>query len=109
VGTPLLGAVVLPRLSNLRAAEPMGPAVTLSPPSPAKSPSPGPRPDETAVLDRDLMQPKRFPTNTISSSEKAAQQVRQRVADSAEEITAVIDMSGLDSSEVTPAQDGDTK
>ncbi|WP_438871431.1 Wzz/FepE/Etk N-terminal domain-containing protein [Paractinoplanes lichenicola] len=99
VGTPLLGAVVLPRLSHLRAAEQAGPAVTLSPPSP----HPGPRPDETAVLDRDLMQPQRFPTNTMSAAEKAAQKVRPRVADSAEEITAVIDMSGLD----VKAQDGD--
>ncbi|WP_438872695.1 GNVR domain-containing protein [Paractinoplanes pyxinae] len=105
VGTPLLGAVVLPRLTNLRVPEPTGPAVTLTPPSPAK---PSPRPDETAVLDRDLMQPKRFPTNTVTSSEKAAaQQVRQRIADSAEEITAVIDMSGV--ADKIEKQDGDTK
>ncbi|MGK5680905.1 GNVR domain-containing protein [Actinoplanes sp. URMC 104] len=101
VGTPLLGAVVLPRLSNLRVAEPVGPAVTLTPPP---SPSPSPRPDETAVLDRDLVQPRRFPTNTVST----ASQVRQRMSDSAEEITAVIDMSGTDLSDA-PAQDGDQK
>jgi Mrp family chromosome partitioning ATPase/capsular polysaccharide biosynthesis protein len=106
VGTPLLGAVVLPRLTNLRHAEPTGPAVTLSPPSP----KPSPKPDETAVLDRDLVQPKRFPTNTVSSAERTAnQQVRQRVADSAEEITAVIDMSGTEPADGSKAQDGDKK
>ncbi|GID26550.1 Wzz/FepE/Etk N-terminal domain-containing protein [Paractinoplanes brasiliensis] len=99
VGTPLLGAVVMPRLSQMRAAESAGPAVTLTPPVPSS----GPRPDETAVLDRDLMPPKRFPTNTMSAADKAAQQVRPRVADSAEEITAVIDMSGVD----VKTQDGD--
>ena len=47
VGTPLLGAVVLPRLANLRAAQPTvgGPAVTLSPNSPA-------RPGDRAAADR---------------------------------------------------------
>ncbi|MBU2668778.1 lipopolysaccharide biosynthesis protein [Actinoplanes bogorensis] len=109
VGTPLLGAVVLPRLSNLRVPEPTGPAVTLSPPV-----ATGPRPDETAVLDRDLMPPRRFPTNTMSAADKAAttQQVqRQRVADSAEEITAVIDMSGADltSADSPSTPDGDKK
>ncbi|MBM2619292.1 lipopolysaccharide biosynthesis protein [Actinoplanes sp. LDG1-06] len=110
VGTPLLGAVVLPRLSNLRGPEPTGPAVTLTPPVANTG---GPRPDETAVLDRDLMQPQRFPTNTVSAAEKAAaqQQVRQRVADSAEEITAVIDMSGTDltGADSSKAKDGDQK
>jgi Mrp family chromosome partitioning ATPase len=99
VGTPLLGAVVLPRLPNLPAAEVNPPAVTLTPAESA-----------------DLTQPMRFPTNTMSAAEKAAKaakaaaaektaekpQVRPRTAEAAAEITAVIDMSGV-------AKDGDGK
>jgi hypothetical protein len=57
----------------------------------------------------------RFPTNTISAAEKAKAataaaaektaekpQVRPRAAESADEVTAVIDMSGM-------AKDGDGK
>jgi hypothetical protein len=117
VGTPLLGAVVLPRLANLRAPEPSGPAVTLSA---AEKDSKAARPDGP-VSDSDLTQPMRFPTNTMSAAEKAKTaktaktaaalaaektaekpQVRPRTADAADEITAVIDMSGM-------AKDGDGK
>ena len=110
VGTPLLGAVVLPRLGNPRGAEPSGPAVAL--PAMAKQSKPvrldGP------VADSDLTQPMRFPTNTMSASEKAKAaalaaektaekpHVRPRTADAADEVTAVIDMSGM-------AKDGDGK
>jgi len=108
VGTPLLGAVVLPRLHNLRSADPAGPAVTLTPPT--RPPSPGPRSDETVVLGGGLVQPKRFPTNTVSSADRTAnQQVRQRVAEDTDEITAVIDMSGLDLTDGPKTQDGDQK
>jgi hypothetical protein len=67
----------------------------------------------------------RFPTNTMSAAEKAKQaaaaaanektapnaQVRPRTADSADEITAVIDMSGLvqNGAGTDGAQDGDGK
>ncbi|MFI5890696.1 Wzz/FepE/Etk N-terminal domain-containing protein [Actinoplanes sp. NPDC051513] len=96
VGTPLLGAVVLPRLSNLPTSEINPPAVTLSP--------------GEKISDGDLTQPMRFPTNTMSAAEKAKlaektqekPQVRPRSAESADEITAVIDMSGM-------AKDGDGK
>ncbi|SNY51645.1 Wzz/FepE/Etk N-terminal domain-containing protein [Paractinoplanes atraurantiacus] len=97
VGTPLLGAVVLPHLTNLRTAEAAAPVVTLTP---APASSEGPRPDETAVLTA----PQRFPTNTVSSAEKAA--LRQRDANHADEITAVIDMSGKIKN---IAKDGDKK
>jgi hypothetical protein len=82
VGTPLLGAVVLPRLSHLRNVEAVAPAVTLPP-----------RPMDEPISDIELTQPMRIPTGTLSATEKA--QVRQRAVDRAEEITAVIDMSGM--------------
>jgi len=110
VGTPLLGAVVLPRLANLRGGAPNGPAVTLSA---AERDSKAARLDGP-VSDSDLTQPMRFPTNTMSAAEKAKAaalaaektaekpQVRPRTADAADEITAVIDMSGM-------VKDGDGK
>ncbi len=120
VGTPLLGAVVLPRLSGLRAAEVSAPAVTLPPPSEKPSGKPaGRKAGDGPVSDSDLTQPMRFPTNTMSAAEKAKKaaaaanektapnaQVRPRTADSADEITAVIDMSGMVKD---GAQDGDGK
>jgi MinD-like ATPase involved in chromosome partitioning or flagellar assembly len=103
VGTPLLGAVVLPRLSTMRGPEPLAPAVALTPPVAG--------PDET--------QPMRIPTGTISGTDraqraaldKAAQQVRQRPSDNAEEITAIIDMSGMGKGGLAKdgAADGDKK
>ena len=108
VGTPLLGAVVLPRLANLRTAEPNAPLVTLTPPAAPPAASPVPRTDEqTTILDVDQTQRMRFPTNTTSAAEKAAQQVRQRSVDSAEEVTAVIDMSGAGTADGD--RDGDQK
>ncbi|MET0418892.1 MAG: lipopolysaccharide biosynthesis protein, partial [Actinoplanes sp.] len=95
VGTPLLGAVVLPRLANLRAADAAAPIVTLSPPVPAES-----KPDEASSNDLELTQPMRIPTGTVSAAEKAAQ-VRQRTVESDKEITAVI--------ELPSAADGDKK
>jgi capsular polysaccharide biosynthesis protein/Mrp family chromosome partitioning ATPase len=100
VGTPLLGAVVLPRLANLRAADAAAPIVTLTPPVAAE-----PKPAD-ASADAELTQRMRIPTGTVSAAEKAAGQPRQRKVDSADEITAVIDISGLAKD---GAQDGDRK
>jgi uncharacterized protein involved in exopolysaccharide biosynthesis/Mrp family chromosome partitioning ATPase len=120
VGTPLLGAVVLPRLTNLRGPEPNGPAVVLSA---AERDSKAARPEVPGSAgpgagsgtDPEFTQPIRFPTNTMSAAEKAKAsaavaaektpekpQVRPRTAGEADEITAVIDMSGV-------AKDGDGK
>lgn len=106
VGTPLLGAVVLPRLSGLRAADVQAPAVTLT--SSTGVPVAGGKP----VLDDDMTQPMRFPTGPPSAGERDAKAVkgakapralpsptptagRQRATDQSAEVTAVIDMSGV--------------
>jgi uncharacterized protein involved in exopolysaccharide biosynthesis/Mrp family chromosome partitioning ATPase len=62
VGTPLLGAVVLPRLAGLRTADLAPPAVALSP---ALTSSPLERisPDETAVIDAEKTM--RFPAGPV--------------------------------------------
>jgi uncharacterized protein involved in exopolysaccharide biosynthesis/MinD-like ATPase involved in chromosome partitioning or flagellar assembly len=107
VGTPLLGAVVLPRLSGLRVGEAVAPAVALTPAMASAA-------ENSAIPDSEMTQPMRIPTGTMSAAEKAqkaaadraAQQVRQRSADNAEEITAVIDMSGMTRD---GASDGDQK
>ncbi|HEX8931489.1 MAG TPA: hypothetical protein VGA45_21455, partial [Actinomycetota bacterium] len=70
--------------------------------------------EDGPIPDSELTQPMRIPTGTLSAAEKAqkaaadkaAQQVRQRGADSTEEITAVIDMSGMVKD---GAADGDKK
>ena len=119
VGTPLLGAVVLPRLNNLRVSEPTAPAVTLTAPDrPALDQGDG------IITDADLTQPMRFPTNTRSAADKAREkaakaanektaqnaQVRPRTGSSADEVTAVIDMSGSGLvKEGAKAEDGDGK
>ena len=137
VGTPLLGAVVLPRLNGLRAAEVNPPAVTLTAPAPAADAAPG-RPG----FDSDLTQQMRIPTGTVSASAsasasaessrlaengtaesaatdakaektaKAAQNgaVRQRATDAGDEITAIIDLSGsVKAGKPDAAKDGDRK
>jgi hypothetical protein len=155
VGTPLLGAVVLPRLSGLRSGEVNQPAVTLPPPG--SLPVAGRKPGEP-VLDDDMTQPMRFPTGTVSAAEAAARKaaegkqqgarkaephprtaeppspgdkaaknakatqaaqaaqnaaaaaVRQRATDDADEITAVIDLSGaVKAGNTDTAKDGDGK
>jgi len=90
VGTPLLGAVVLPRLTGMRTDEDNLPVVTLpagAEPSkiePRKiEPRQDARPDETAVLDNDRTQPMRLPT--------AGGPVRPRQGD-LDEVTAIIDL-----------------
>ncbi len=74
VGTPLLGAVVLPRLTSLRNDDMDLPAVALTPPGPNAAQAVAAnaraaaerRPDETVVLDDDRTQPVRIPTGTVS-------------------------------------------
>jgi capsular polysaccharide biosynthesis protein/MinD-like ATPase involved in chromosome partitioning or flagellar assembly len=109
VGTPLLGAVVLPRLSGSHSADENPPAVTLVPPD-STEPSPAGRPKHSGVGkagpvyrsgDIELTQPTRFPTGTVSAGEKTAGDkatgekagLRQRTDDN--DVTAVIDMSGV--------------
>jgi Mrp family chromosome partitioning ATPase/capsular polysaccharide biosynthesis protein len=84
VGTPLLGAVVLPRLTGVRADEVNLPAVSLSPSSPDVK-----KPEETMILDEERTQPMRIPTGTMSRPSPA--QVRPRQSDS-DDVTAVIEM-----------------
>ncbi|MGA5301390.1 Wzz/FepE/Etk N-terminal domain-containing protein [Nucisporomicrobium flavum] len=77
VGTPLLGAVVLPHLTGMArstAADNL-PAVALS----------AQKPDETAVLDDDRTQPMRIPTGPPARP--------PRQGDGSEEVTAVIDLT----------------
>ena len=110
VGTPLLGAVVLPRLSGLRTDDVDLPAVTLPPAGTSAGRaadtakvtdtakvSPRPRPDDTAVLDAELTQPVRLPTGTVSraAGREAANPggpARPRQADP-DEVTAVIELA----------------
>ncbi|MEU4215589.1 Wzz/FepE/Etk N-terminal domain-containing protein [Actinoplanes sp. NPDC026623] len=81
VGTPLLGAVVLPRLTGMRGGEENLPAVAL--PAERKEP----RSDEAATADADRTQPLRS-----SASPTTGGQVRPREGGQ-DEVTAVIDMS----------------
>jgi hypothetical protein len=92
VATPLLGAVVLPRLTGVRTGEANGPVVTLPPPSsaPAANEPGGPSPEETAVLDADRTQPLRLPTAASRPSPPA---VRPRQNGEGDDVTAVIEMS----------------
>jgi Mrp family chromosome partitioning ATPase/capsular polysaccharide biosynthesis protein len=91
VGTPLLGAVVLPRLAPIRAADVHGPAVTLT----AGMPVAGGKP----VRDNDMTQPMRFPTGTLSAAQKEAGKDRGPKALPSPhpplDDTAIIDMSGV--------------
>ncbi|HEY0536372.1 MAG TPA: Wzz/FepE/Etk N-terminal domain-containing protein [Actinoplanes sp.] len=93
VGTPLLGAVVVPRLAPLRAADVHGPAVTLS--AGPGMPVAGGKP----IRDHDMTQPMRFPTGTLSASQKeaAAKDKAPKALPSPHgpaDDTAIIDMSG---------------
>nr|BFE76503.1 hypothetical protein GCM10020092_098040 [Actinoplanes digitatis] len=81
VGTPLLGAVVLPRLTGMRGVEENLPVVTL------QAERREPRPDETAVLDADRTQPLRTPPSPGGGAP-----VRPREA-GMDEVTAVIDLN----------------
>jgi Mrp family chromosome partitioning ATPase len=117
VGTPLLGAVVLPRLAGLRAADMHAPAVTLPPPSGV--PVNGGRP----MRDGDLTQPMRIPTGTMSAAQKREAAQREAAAQKeaakkalpspkppADDVTAIIDMSGaVKAGNSDGATDGDQK
>ena len=100
VGTPLLGAVVLPRLASPRTDDTTTPAVRLTPAGPAGETPEGPRPDETAVLDADRTQPMRLPTGTVSrmsrdpapAGDGRPAPIRPRPVE-ADEVTAVIEMT----------------
>jgi len=111
VGTPLLGAVVLPRLTSLRSDDLDLPAVSLTPPggnmatavaanakavaANAKAAAER-RPDETVVLDEERTQPVRIPTGTVSRMHAGGATVRPRPSDDDDEVTAVIDMTPID-------------
>src|SRR3954468_16573504 len=86
VGTPLLGAVVLPRLAGLRTDDVTEPAVALTAPT-VEKPIIG-SPEETAVIEADRTQPMRFPTNTVSRPAP-----RQNANVSGDAPTAVIELS----------------
>jgi capsular polysaccharide biosynthesis protein/Mrp family chromosome partitioning ATPase len=121
VGTPLLGAVVLPRLAGLRSADVHTPAVTLAPP--VGMPVAGGKP----VRDDDMTQPMRFPTGTLSAAQKegAQKEAAQKERDKAPKAlpsphgpaddTAVLDVTGIDMSGAVKAgnsdgaKDGDQK
>jgi capsular polysaccharide biosynthesis protein/MinD-like ATPase involved in chromosome partitioning or flagellar assembly len=115
VGTPLLGAVVLPRLAGNRSTDAPPPAVTLTPGNAGSAPVAGP--DDGPISDIELTQPMRILTGTMSAAEKAAARakargtaqqshgshaaqsvqtgpMRQRAMDNGDEITAIIDMTG---------------
>jgi uncharacterized protein involved in exopolysaccharide biosynthesis/Mrp family chromosome partitioning ATPase len=95
VGTPLLGAVVLPRLAGLRTDDVNLPAVALTPQQTGKPAEKidGPRPDETAVIDADRTQPMRLPTGTSRPAPTAKPNpIRPRQVD-VDEVTAVIELT----------------
>lgn len=88
VGTPLLGAVVLPRLSGLRTDEVDPPVVALAPPT-VETPL-LPKPEDTAVLDAE--QTMRFPTGTASRP-------APRQGGEGDEATAVIELAPAQTTE----------
>ena len=95
VGTPLLGAVVLPRLAGLRTDDVNLPAVALTPQQTGKPAEKidGPRPDKTAVIDADRTQPMRLPTGTSRPAPAAKPNpIRPRQVD-VDEVTAVIELT----------------
>ncbi|MET8152261.1 Wzz/FepE/Etk N-terminal domain-containing protein [Actinoplanes sp. NPDC049668] len=92
VGTPLLGAVVLPRLTGMRGVEENLPVVTL------QAERREPRPDETAFLDADRTQPLRTPP---SPGGGGAVRPREGAMD---EPTAVLDLNTKGPQGNAPAQ-----
>jgi hypothetical protein len=91
VGTPLLGAVVLPRLRGMRTDEGHFPVVALTPPQ-----------NENVVLDEERTQPMRISTGTTSRPTPGPGPVRPRLGDG-DEVTAIIDMTPAIKIEMTPA------
>jgi Mrp family chromosome partitioning ATPase/capsular polysaccharide biosynthesis protein len=106
VGTPLLGAVVLPRLASLRHDDVNLPAVALTPPNAEEAARR--KPDETMVLDEERTQPMRIPTGTVSRSRSAAGTLRPRQGDG-DEVTAVIEMTPPATNENTDSRKSDEK
>jgi hypothetical protein len=98
VGTPLLGAVVLPRLTGLRPPDAHLPAVALTP----QVAEDGPRPDETAVLDTDRTQAVRLPggARPALAGRPSPGPVRPRPSD-ADDATAVIEMTPMSTDQPT--------
>ena len=90
VGTPLLGAVVLPKLSGKRRADEVHPVVALTPPPAAVR-------NQHLVIDGDHTQTTRISTGTTSSRPPAGNgpagngPVRPRLGDG-DEVTAVIEL-----------------
>jgi MinD-like ATPase involved in chromosome partitioning or flagellar assembly len=104
VGTPLLGAVVLPRLAGLRTDEATPPAVALTAPTVEKPIVVKQSPEETSIIEADRTQPMRFPTNTVSRP--APRKALESTSDSAE-ATAVIELpAGTSSKNTEGAADG---
>jgi len=104
VGTPLLGAVVLPRLHATRADEQNLPAVTL--PAERRGEQRAqeraePRPDETAVLDAELTQAMRRPGGPTPGGP-----VRPRPAE-LDEVTAIIDLGSAGTRTKTAEKTGE--
>jgi hypothetical protein len=114
VGTPLLGAVVLPRLHAVRTGEENLPAVTLPVerrPEPQPRPEQrgeqraeerrGPRPDETAVLDTERTQAMRLPTGPTPGGP-----VRPRLSE-LDDVTAIIDLGSAGTQTKTAEKTGE--
>ena len=124
-GTPLLGAVVLPRLNAMRADEENLPVVTLPAerrpePRPAQRPEQQseqrneqrneqrteerrePRPDETAVLDAERTQPMR----RVPASPAPGGPVRPRPSE-LDDVTAVIDLGSAGTKTKTAEKAGE--
>jgi Mrp family chromosome partitioning ATPase/ElaB/YqjD/DUF883 family membrane-anchored ribosome-binding protein len=104
VGTPLLGAVVLPRLTGMRGPEDAPqPVVALSPQGTSLSPrghslspqgnSRSMRTPDPAILDAELTQPMRLPTGTVSRPAASAKPSPVRPRIEPDDVTAVIDMT----------------
>jgi uncharacterized protein involved in exopolysaccharide biosynthesis/Mrp family chromosome partitioning ATPase len=104
VGTPLLGAVVLPRLTGMRGPEDAPqPVVALPPQGTSLSPqghslspqgnSRSMRTPDPAILDAELTQPMRLPTGTVSRPAASAKPSPVRPRIEPDDVTAVIDMT----------------
>jgi hypothetical protein len=111
VGTPLLGAVVLPRLTSLRNDDMDLPAVALTPPGTNAAQAVAAnaraaaerRPDETVVLDEERTQPVRIPTGTLSRLHSGPSPVRPRLGD--DEVTAIIEKIPADPADTRPSDE----
>jgi len=112
VGTPLLGAVVLPRIAAMRTAHVNLPAVALRLPEKPERPelSDGPAAEETAVIDGGRTQPIRLPTNTVSRPlpSPGSGQVRPRPGEG-DEVTAIIELTPAAKNESSDSHPSDER